>query len=140
MPTHFHLLLKQLKGNGISKFLSLIENSYTRFFNLTHRRKGPLWESRFKSVHIDTDEQLLHLTRYIHLNPTSAKLVNKPEQWKFSSYYEYLERKPSKSDICRFSDIISLNAKQYKEFVEDRISYQQELSLVKKYLLDNYTG
>ncbi|TSC92367.1 MAG: hypothetical protein CEN91_480 [Candidatus Berkelbacteria bacterium Licking1014_85] len=47
MPTHFHLILKQNIDDGISKYMSKVENSYTRYFNIKHKRKGPLWESRF---------------------------------------------------------------------------------------------
>ena len=68
MPTHIHLILRQLKKDGISIFMGKILNSYTRYFNLKNKRKGPLWESKFKNVEVVTDEQLLHLTRYIHLN------------------------------------------------------------------------
>jgi putative transposase len=72
MPTHFHLILKQLKDRGISIFMNNIQNSYTRYFNIRHKRKGPLWQGRFKNVLVDNDEYLLHLTRYIHLNPVTA--------------------------------------------------------------------
>lgn len=89
MPTHIHIILKQVKHNGISKFMARVLNSYSRYFNSTHLRTGPLWSGRFKSVHISTDEQLLHLTRYIHLNPTSAGITKNPEDWEYSSYREY---------------------------------------------------
>lgn len=67
MPTHVHLILKQLKENGISIVMNHVLNSYTRYFNTKHKRKGPLWEARFKSVLVESDEYLIHLTRYIHL-------------------------------------------------------------------------
>ena len=89
MPTHIHLILKQLMDKGISTFLSKVLNSYTRYFNFKIKRKGPLWESRFKNVAVDTDEQLMHLTRYIHLNPVTARLVDDPRDWKYSSYESY---------------------------------------------------
>jgi len=79
MPTHIHLALKQLEDKGISIFMSNILNSYSRYFNIKHNRKGPLWESGFKKVLIESDEQLLHLTRYVHLNPVTAYIVNKPD-------------------------------------------------------------
>ncbi|TSC92138.1 MAG: putative transposase [Candidatus Berkelbacteria bacterium Licking1014_85] len=139
MPTHFHLLLEQDKDNGIVKFMRLIENSYSRYFNILHKRKGPLWEGRFKSVHVDSDEQLLHLTRYIHLNPTSDRLVHKPDNWAFSSYKEYIYDNVDKN-ICDFKNIIDLSPKQYKEFVNDRKKYQQELSTIKAQLIDYYSG
>lgn len=134
MPTHIHLILKQLTPSGISIFMSNVLNSYTRYFNTKHHRKGPLWESKFQNVLVDTDEQLLHLTRYIHLNPTSASLVKKPQDWKFSSYKEYLN--DTNYPICQFEDLLEIQPKEYKKFVQDRIAYQRELAIIKKQLID----
>lgn len=136
MPTHIHLALKQLSDNGISKFIANILNSYTRYFNIEHGRKGPLWEGRFKSVLVESDEQLLHLTRYQHLNAVTAGLVKKPEEWRFSSYKEYLGLDGIET-ICDFEGLLDINPKQYQKFVNDQISYQKELSLIKKLLLDS---
>ena len=77
MPNHIHLVLKQLKDQGISIFMSNILNSYTRYFNILHKRKGPLWESRFKHILVKKDEQLLHLTRYIGYSQIFATKFNK---------------------------------------------------------------
>ena len=134
MPTHLHLILKQLKENGISIFMSNTFNSYTRYFNTRHNRKGPLWEGRFKSVLVETDEQLLHLTRYIHLNPVTAYLVNNPEEWPLSSYEEYISKTNIK--ICEYSDILEIEPESYKNFVLDRVSYQRELAKIKDLLLE----
>ena len=68
MPNHLHLLLRQLMDGGISKFMSNFANSYTRYFNTKSKRKGPVFEGKFKAKRIETDEQLLHLSRHIHLN------------------------------------------------------------------------
>jgi putative transposase len=135
MPTHLHLILKQEKNNGISIFMNNILNSYTRYFNTKHERKGPLWESRFKSVPVMTDEYLLHLTRYLHLNPVTSQLIDSPEQWPASSYKEYLGIAENHDSFCKFSNVIKMKSDQYKEFVEDRISYQQELHRIKSLLL-----
>ncbi|MCL5407494.1 MAG: transposase [Patescibacteria group bacterium] len=140
MPTHLHLLLKQITDKGIAKYMSKLLNSYARYFNIKHKRVGPLWTGRFKSIVVSSDEQLLHLTRYIHLNPTSAGLVDKLNSWEFSSYYEYIDSDIKKEKICSFSDILTLSPKEYKKFVESRKSYQKELSLIKNVLIDNYTG
>ncbi len=131
MPTHLHFILGEEKDGGISKFMANILNSYTKYFNLRYKRKGPLWESRFKYVLIETDEQLLHLTRYIHLNPTTAGLVPKPENWEFSSYREFLNYKSS-FNICEFADLIDMDLFEYKKFVEDYIGYQKQLHIIKK--------
>lgn len=134
MPTHIHLVLKQLAPAGISIFVGNVLNSYTRYFNLKHHRKGPLWESRFQNVLVKDDEQLLHLTRYIHLNPVAASLVDKPQKWAYSSYKEYTD--VADHLICQFRDLIEFDQDKYKKFVEDRISYQRELAKIKKLILD----
>jgi len=135
MPTHIHLILKQLQPSGISIFLGNVLNSYTRYFNIKHHRKGPLWESKFQNVLVENDEQLLHLTRYIHLNPTTASLVKKPHDWKFSSYKEYLNEKTN-YHLCQFEDLIEFRPDKYKKFVQDRIAYQRELAIIKRQLID----
>jgi len=139
MPTHIHLILKQMSDNGISKYLSRVLNSYARYFNTKHKRVGPLWAGRFKNVLISNDEQLLHLTRYIHLNPTSANLVRKPEDWPYSSYREFIGAS-NKNHICSFENILNLDIKEYENFVLNRQSYQKEISKIKRIILDEYTG
>lgn len=140
MPTHIHLILKQISDKGISIFMSKILNSYTRFFNIKHGRKGPLWEQRFQNRLIKSDYQMLHTTRYLHLNATTAELVAKPEDWKFSSYNEYISPDTSSNSFCKFQDLIDLKPQKYKKFVDDQISYQKELSRIKHLLIDNYSG
>ncbi len=136
MPTHFHIILKQLVDNGISIFMGNVLNGYSRYFNAKHKRKGPLWEGRFKNVLVQTQEQLLHLTRYVHLNPTSAGLINKPEDWPYSSYLEYLNKIKSIDCVCLYKDLIEMPASSYRLFVEDRIVYQRELEKIKHLVLD----
>jgi putative transposase len=131
MPTHLHLVLKQLKTDGISNFMGNVLNSYTRYFNIKYERKGPLWESRFKNVGVSTDEQLLHLTRYIHLNPSTAKLVEEPEAWKFSSYREYIGQIRKEENVCHYSDHMEISRKDYRKFVCSRKDYQRELAGIK---------
>ena len=138
MPTHIHIILKQQGDRGVSRYVNNILNSYSKYFNIKYKRKGPLWEGRFKSVHIESDEQLLHLTRYIHLNPVSANLVSKPEEWEYSSYREYLGE--GRFELCSYRGLMEIEPESYKRFVRERIDYQKELSLIKSLLLDNYTG
>ena len=137
MPTHIHLILKQLKEDGISIFMNRILNSYTRYFNIRHKRKGPLWEGRFKNILVTTDEQLIHITRYVHLNPVTAYLVDKPEKWLASSYREYLLKVNEMDKICKYDEILNIDQISYKDFVEDRISYQRELAKIKNLLIEN---
>ena len=136
MPTHLHLILKQLDDSGISVFMRNILDSYSRYYNIKHERKGPLWEGRFKNVRVRTDEQLLHLTRYIHLNPVTAYLVEKPEDWPVSSYREYLGECPEKDCICEFEGLLRIDAGRYRRFVEERIDEQRELARLKGLMLE----
>lgn len=136
MPTHIHLVLQQLKKNGMSIYMNRVLNSYTRYFNTKHHRQGPLWTGRFKRVLVKTDEQLLHLTRYVHLNPVTAYLVGRPEDWQFSSYHEYLAEGLTKDKICEFRHVLEINPIEYKKFMENQISYQRKLSEIKKLTLE----
>jgi len=135
MPTHFHLVLKQLKDNGISNFVGIISNSYSHYFNNKNNRKGRLWQDKFKNVPVNSDEQLLHLTRYVHLNPVTAGLVENPKNWKYSSYHEYIQD-DNGHFICEFKDLIDLAPKEYEEFVMARKEYQRELAKIKNIILE----
>ena len=137
MPTHFHLLLKQNTDNGITQYLFNLQNSYSHYFNIRNKRRGPLWESKFRNIRVKSDEQLLHLTRYIHLNPSSAGLANNPEDWQWSSLNEYVN---GKENICQYKDIINISPQEYGSFVLDRKDYQKELSKIKALLIEHYTG
>jgi len=136
MPTHIHIILKQLKENGISTFMRHVLNSYARYLNSKLKRKGPLWENSFKNVLVQTDEQLLHLTRYLHINPTTAGLVEKPEDWYGSSYHEYLSKVPADESVCEFDNVLNIEPDSYREFVEDQISYQRDIAVIKKLTLE----
>ena len=93
MPNHYHFLLRPDEDDGLSPFIQRLFNSYTQAFNKQRRRSGTLFEGRAKSILVDTDEYVLHLCRYIHLNPVRAGLVARPEQWPYSNYLEWLERR-----------------------------------------------
>ena len=135
MPTHLHLVIQQLRDGGVSRFINLVLKSYSKYFNLSHNRKGPLWEGRFKNVLVETDEQLLHLTRYVHLNPVTAFLVSQPEDWRYSSYTEYLGLRQGKQ-MCSYALILGIDIPSYKQFVNNRIGYQRELAKIKQLVLE----
>jgi putative transposase len=132
MPTHFHIALSQTKEKGAEIFVNNLLNSYTRYYNIKHGRKGPLWQGPTKKVLVENDAQLLHLTRYINLNPVTAYLVNKPEDWSASSYNEYLLRASEADKICDCYRFLDMTPENYKKFVENGIEYQRELAKIKK--------
>lgn len=94
MPNHFHLLIKQVTKDGVTKLLRRIATTYSMYFNKRYKRVGYLFQGRYKTAMVETDYYLIHLSRYIHLNPyelTRSNLVNYP----YSSYAHYLGIKHS---------------------------------------------
>ncbi len=132
MPNHFHLILKQIMDRGISEFMRKTLNSYTRYLNTKNNRVGPIFQGKFKAVLIESDEQLLHLSRYIHLNPYVAKLTQSVQEYPWSSYKQYLNKDSNR--LCSLLD--SSLTTDYKEFVEDYASYAVDLAYIKKFLID----
>lgn len=74
MSNHFHLLIYQREQGSLARFMKSLMTSYSRYFNLKYKRTGSLFESRYKASLISSDEYLLHVSRYIHLNPRSWRL------------------------------------------------------------------
>lgn len=137
MSNHFHFLLRQISDNGISSFLSKFTNSYAKYFNIRYKRVGPLFQGRFKSIHVESDDQLLHLSRYIHLNPVVSSLILEKElsSYPWSSFPAYLT---GQSDLISLDPILK-NFKtnnDYKQFVFDNIDYGKKLKHVKHLTLE----
>lgn len=142
MPNHFHFLLQQVVNNGISKFMSNFQNSYTRYFNVKHSRKGPLFLDQFKAVRIETDEQLVHVCRYIHLNPSTAYLIKdimELESYQWSSFSEYLYPNSKDSAIAEPELVLSKfnGVVAYKNFVFDQGDYQRQLNRIKHLTIES---
>lgn len=138
MPNHFHLLLKQNIDYGISIFVSNFTNAYTKYFNSKNQRNGPLFQGTFKAVLVETDEQLLHLSRYIHINPVISSIIDedKLDNYFYSSYPEYISL--SDNEITQKDIILNgfKSSKQYENFVRNQIDYAKKLDLVKHLILE----
>lgn len=103
MPNHYHLLLQQKTDEPISKFIYRLNLAYAMYFNKRYERVGPLFQGRFKAKNIETDEYLVHLSRYIHLNPLEEVVNANVENYPWSSLKYFLERK---SDGLVDTDVI----------------------------------
>ena len=79
MPNHFHILTQEKKEKGISWYLQRIQDSYAKYFNAKYGKRGHLFQSTFRAVPVETDEQLLYLSAYIHRNPRELKLLKHRE-------------------------------------------------------------
>lgn len=135
MPTHLHLFLEQRTTDGISDYMRYVMHSYGAYFNLRLNRRGPLWESRFKNVRVTDDAHAVHLARYIHLNPVSAGLVERPENWEFSSYHEYLQTAQGEP-LCEFRQVMNQAPANVRRFTENHAEYQKSLQVIKYLFFD----
>lgn len=114
MPNHFHLLIRQANAYDINFFMRSLTSKYAMYFNRKYKRVGPLFQGVYKAVLVESEQQLLYLTKYIHRNPIdilpSGRVL---EGYKYSTYGNYLnlfnQGWINKIDI----------GKDYKDFVEE---------------------
>jgi len=135
MPNHFHLILRQIKEDGIPKFMQKLGTGYTMYFNQKYKRNGVLFQGKFKAILINKDEYLLLLANYIHLNPmellesgwkkhgikSRRKALEFLEKYRWSSYLDYI-------NIKNFPSVIN------KNFL---MNYYQNKKDYEKYLMND---
>lgn len=153
MPNHIHLLLRQLKDGGITKFMNKFGAGYPAYFRRKHSKetgspsadvnsKGYFFQGRFASVHIDTEKQLKTVFAYIHTNPILLiepgwkggeikdylKAVEFLENYRWSSYLDYVGKNnfPSVIDRDFFSNLLG-GKEECKKFITEWIKYKQEV-------------
>lgn len=134
MPNHFHLLLTQQNDNGIRDFINHISIGYSKYFNILNQRVGHLYQGAFKAVTIENNEQLLHISRYIHLNPLVGGIVDRLDNYPFSSYKEYINKKYK--GFCEKDIILNQfsSSRAYSKFINDYKDYALKLNEIKKLL------
>ncbi|MBU1110735.1 transposase [Patescibacteria group bacterium] len=148
MPNHFHLLVKDISGKGTTMLMRRVVSNYATYYNKESDTSGALFESTYKGVPITSEEQLLHVSRYIHLNP--AELVDKLENYPFSSYPVYLGRKnvawvkpkeildcfgPTGIELEMASETGFNPVQTYRKFVESYQLTDEEKELVQSFSL-----
>jgi REP element-mobilizing transposase RayT len=130
MDNHFHLLFYQIEKGSLSELMKSVMVSYIAYFNRKYRRTGPLFESRFKASLISRDEYLMHVSRYIHLNPRSWK------NFPYSSLGHI--RDGSEPEWLQTGKVIGQHPsrKAYLEFVADYEEHKKLLDEIKHELAD----
>ena len=133
MPNHFHLLLQPVYETGLSQFVSDISNSLTKYYNKRYKRLGRLLQGPFKSKAITSEESLLQVARYIHLNPVASRKLNPsglllPEFYPYSNYtaWVYPQGNPTGSSLQDKAHIKSIleeygGGAYYRNFVESKV-------------------
>jgi putative transposase len=118
MTNHVHLLVTPSTDDGVSKFMQALGRHYVRYFNKVYKRSGTLWEGRFKSCLVQSEEYLLQCYRYIELNPVRANMVKDPADYIWSSYQ--CNGLGKQSDLCRphlqYLSLSSDNEERYRVY------------------------
>lgn len=137
MPNHYHFLVQACTERGIEQFAGRLSNAYTRAYNTRWNRVGPLFQGRYKIEAITTNDELVHVCRYIHLNPVVARIVRDPAQYRWSSYPKLDAAWQQRSFV---DDQIVLeqfpDVQAYQRFVNDHADYASQLSRLRHALID----
>lgn len=131
MPNHFHLLLYERNERGISAYMQRVLDAYTKYFNAKHEKSGHLFQGPFHAVHIETNEQLLYTSAYIHRNQRSlSQWTNKEHLYPWSSYGDYggENRWDTLLASHRILEQFSTPA-DYRQFVEESGAKETETEL-----------
>lgn len=138
MPNHFHLLLKQLQNQGISRFLSDIQNSYAKYYNLKNDRNGGLFQNNFKAKRIRNNEEFIHVSRYIHLNHTTSSIINFEQllSYEYTSVHCYLKNKNNTLINTKLILDYFKSPQMYLKFLSDQVDYQRKLKSIKEVMTD----
>lgn len=150
MPNHFHLLVHTKEGHDIEYFMRSLMTRYTKYLNQRNKRIGPLFQGRYKAVLVESDEQLLYLTRYIHRNPLEAYLnkIALQEKQPVADTYTILTKQPSSYPVyldkiqqpwVQPNNIIAHFSKNpatsYKNFIEETNETLERESFSKTHII-----
>jgi putative transposase len=91
MPNHVHFLIRTNKASDFSTFMKKLGLAYFHYFDKKYRWTGHFWQGRFKSQPVGKDSYFIQCGKYIELNPVRARIIKKPEDYKYSSYLYYVK-------------------------------------------------
>ncbi len=121
MSNHYHLLIRTPEAN-LGKIMRKINGDFAQKHNFLQKSDGPLFKGRYKAILVDSDEYLLELNRYIHLNPVKANIVASPENYFWSSYNYYLNPSSKPTWLCcdHTMSCFNYNIDRFKSYIIDR--------------------
>lgn len=138
MPNHYHLLVKQICNNGITRFISNFQNSFAKFFNLKYNRHGSLFQNPFRAKRVETEEEFIHISRYIHLNPTTAYLIQFKDlaTYPWTSFSLYVDKAQNELINTEVLQGMFRLKESYVQFVSDQVDYQRKLEFIKNLIIE----
>lgn len=151
MPTHYHFLVRvkkpatktsevsetsEVSSAAVSKAMMRFSVSYTKAINKRFGRVGALFQGAYQAKRVEEESYLLHLSRYVHLNPVAAGLARAPSAWPFSSYRDFIRertgRLPNPDVVLSYFE----SPDAYRRFVEDHIRQSDGEAAWKKALFE----
>jgi REP element-mobilizing transposase RayT len=139
-PNHYHFILKPLVENGVAKFMHKLGLGYTNYFNEKYKRSGSLFQGKYKAIHIDSNDYLLHLSAYVNLNNKIHQFGNRVPKLLQSSWKEYSEdgTGDNAEDFCKKDIILGQfgDKKEYVEFATEAAIFAKENKDMEKLLLE----
>lgn len=135
-PNHYHLIIEQVSDRGVEQFMHKLGTSYTKYFNTKQKRSGALFQGRFKSVHIDSNEYLLYLSAYVNKNNFIHE-YSSDDSWRYGSLHDYYGLR--NGTLCKKDIILSQfkNIENYKEYMDANALHFKEKKELEKYTLEN---
>lgn len=121
MPNHIHLEIKDENGK-LSKIMQSMEISYASYFNQKYNRVGHLFENKFRSKAIETEDYMLNLQRYIHQNPQKAR-ISTTEEYRWSSYKEYIY----KANLVDKEEVLSMFSEDRDRAINNFVEYNKQV-------------
>jgi len=148
MPNHFHILITEKEGNGVSKFMQKLSTAYVMYYNNKYERTGGLFEGKFKSQHLADDRYLKYIFSYIHLNPikllqkdwkeidikNKTKALDFLKNYYFSSYLDYTGIARKQNGILNYGDYPRYfsSPRIFKKEIFEWLSYNDDANLLGK--------
>ena len=117
MPNHFHFMLQPQRSDTLSQFMGKLQQSYVMAINKRYQRSGPLFQERFRHVHVYSERYQILLCRYIHVNPKKDGLVTDLRDWPYSDYLEFIEARRGDLFVPGYREKFFPTAKEYEDFV-----------------------
>lgn len=135
MTNHYHLLIETPEGN-LGQGMRHLNSAYSQYYNRRHSMVGHVLQGRYKAILVQKESYLLELARYIVLNPVRANLVDKPDEWEWSSLRFTLGERPAPAWLSTdwllesFGQDKLTAAQAYRAFVSAGIAGESPLKKV----------
>lgn len=127
LPNHYHWLIRQDGDISVSVLSQRLFKAYANAFNNANERSGTLFEDRFKAIHVESDEYLRHLCRYIHTNPVRHGIATSLELWPYSNYLDWIGKRQGTLIDQDFVRSHFGTGSAYQAYLESYLSGQLQL-------------